>query len=286
MEIIYETEPIDLLIEEFKKGYYKYMGFTITDEYNPPLNPNDFGKYKIIISKSVLKEILIDEVSSEALKITANINYLIIYSLGRNLKEDNTFYGSRKKIIFPINEQRYWKNNINEVKKYFSKNKKGAFSFDLKINLRKNSSINISPLKEIMAMLNECNKLEEIYKYLIYYHCAAHETVDDVRYLLLAKALEIADTILYKHKNKEKRQEFLPIELQEIFNQKGRTLDWLFNIQNNRVETRHVFFSKTFDGINKEMEDVEMFDFMYLTDMLIICIVRKRFNLAFIKLVN
>ena len=37
---------------------------------------------------------------------------------------------------------------------------------------------------------------------------------------------------------------------------------------------------------NKEMEDDEMFDFMYLTDMLIICIVRKRFNLAFIKLVN
>ena len=121
------------------------------------------------------------------------------------------------------------------------------------------------------------SSLDDLTKLLIRYHYNALKNETDVRYVLLGKALEIADILLPQEKNKNKMFNLLPEELRKIFG--NRNLSWLFEMSNYRMETRHIINKKSNSLLHKEMTDEEYFDFLYISENLISFIVREKFNL-------
>lgn len=256
-------------------------GVSISEIYNP--NERYHGEYQLVLKIDITKSDELGDGFAKLEKIASLINRLTTYIVGQPLNfKSNSFYGSRMSIT-QINSIDGWSSNYTEVKEVLEneeneKNKNEGFRVEISTTgVIHWSTTENPPLTELITIYSRYKGLDEITKLLILFHNKALLHNDDIKYLILGKALELAKTLL-PHKTHEENFDSLPQEIKDIFTKKSRTIRWLYDTANNRIETRHIVQRGTSE-LHPEMSDEEYFDYMYLADTLINYLVRLQFEL-------
>jgi len=252
--------------------------FELAEQYNP--SSSYHGEYTITISKNVNTKDELGEITMKAYELATKLNKLITYAIGRPLNQRTSdFYGSRRAII-PFDKVDGWKSNFNELQRILTKLEnpdQDLFAEVSSGDLRNWSSCKEPPLQELIEILGKYDQASLTLKNLIRFHTIALLHERDVKYLLLSKALEIAKELLPVPKSTSKSFNQLPEEIRAEFN--NRSISWLYEMSNFRFETRHIIDKKSNSGFHDEMDEKEYFDFMLLSDFLILYIIRNKFGL-------
>jgi hypothetical protein len=122
------------------------------------------------------------------------------------------------------------------------------------------------PLQAVIAAVENADQLDEVSWTLIHYHLSALSSRDnDVRHFLLAKALEIARELI-PGQDDEKKEAGLPSNVRARLN---KTFHWLYDISNNRRETRHSITKRPALRLHPQLEPEEELDFLSDADTLL-----------------
>ncbi|MDD3945457.1 MAG: hypothetical protein PHS38_12190 [Bacteroidales bacterium] len=276
MELVYTSDPIYIDIENFGNIQTAVLDdIVFTETYQP--DPNYHGKYRLILKKDVTKDEL-HNVADRIREKVVLISKLIVYAIGHPIVSTNDQYGSRRHVV-DVSKHKGWSSNFSVLNEHTFTQKDGK-KVVIEINFMGmcvHSSSSESPFEEIVLLYNNYSSLSELEKALIDLHTSALEHEFDVKYAILGKALEIARE-LYPVNKKTKWNNNLPASLQFEFKQRDKNLDWLFDMSNNRYESRHVILKSPL-SLHPRMSDDEYKDFMVLSDLLIIIIIRMKCGL-------
>lgn len=279
MELILESKQIYLDIENHENIIETSIdGVLITEKYQP--NNESHGRYQIVLKKQIVNLQDLTETASKLKKIAQSFNDLLTYVIGFPLNIDaQDFYGSKIKFA-PVNKIEGWQSNYDDVLLILQKKENPEQRHFGKItigSITHTSTLKETPLPELIKINQNYSGLDNISKMLIRFHLLALTNEYDVKYLLLGKALEIAKELLPVKGNTSESFKHLPPQLQKAF--KERTISWLYEMSNHRLETRHAINSKSEDKLHNEMTKEEYYDFLYLSDLLISNIVRTKLGL-------
>jgi hypothetical protein len=120
-------------------------------------------------------------------------------------------------------------------------------------------------LARVVTALRAYPMLDDVMKELIDLHYRARHAPSGRRELLLAKALEIVRPML-PGKTDKARERSLPPEIRASLT---RPIAWLFNISNNRLETRHALRTKRPPVLQSKLSDEESTEFLRNADLLV-----------------
>jgi len=278
MELIIESDILFIDIEKYEKFEgFKLNGASIFDKYTP--NDKYHGEYQLILKKTVKNTQELNESAKSLNRIALLINPLMTYVIGHPINvSKKEFYGKRFSLVVN-NKVESWTTNYDNVSRILQtrEHPQGISGIGEISDIRTWSSIGYTPLFELIKVIDSYKHLDNITKILIRYHSLAHLYEFDVRYIILGKALEIAEQLLPIPKDRKKSFSLLPAEIKDEF--KNRDISWLYNMSNNRMETRHAINLGSKDSLHEWMTEDEYFDFMHLSDLLINYIVRTKMNL-------
>lgn len=278
MELILESDILFIDIEKYKKiEGFMINGASIVDKYTT--NEKYHGEYQLILKKTVNNTQELNESAKSLNSIALLINPLMTYAIGYPINvSKKEFYGKRFSLVVN-NKVESWTTNYDKVSQILQtrEHPQGISGIGEISGIRTWSSIEYAPLFELVKVIDGYKHLDNLTKKLIRYHTLAHSHEFDVRYILLGKALEIAELLLPIPKDRKKSFSLLPSEIKDEF--KNRDISWLYNMSNNRMETRHAINLASKDSLHSWMTEDEYFDFMHLSDLLINYIVRTKMNL-------
>lgn len=278
MELILESDILYIDIEKYNKFEgFKINDASLVDKYTP--NKNYHGEYQLILKKTVTNTKELDESANLLNSIALLINPLMTYVIGHPINvSKKEFYG--KSISLVVNNKvESWTTNYDKTSGILQtrEHPQSISAIGSVGDIRTWTTLEYTPLFELIKVINNYKHLDNLTKKLIRYHTLAHSHEFDVRYILLGKALEIAELLLPIPKDRKKSFDLLPHEIKDEF--KDKNITWLYNMSNNRMETRHAVNLGSIDSLHAWMNDDEYFYFMHLSDLLISYIVRSKMNL-------
>lgn len=278
MELILESDILFIDIEKYKKFEgFMINGASIVDKYTT--NEKHKGEYQLILKKTVNNTQELNESAKSLNSIALLINPLMTYAIGYPINvSKKEFYGKNINLVVK-NKVESWTTNYDQVSQILQtrEHPHGISGIGTIGDIITRSASEYAPLFELVKVIDGYKHLDNLTKKLIRYHTLAHSHEFDVRYILLGKALEIAELLLPIPKDRKKSFGLLPPEIKDEFN--DRNILWLYNMSNNRMETRHAVNLASKDSLHSWMTDDEYFYFMYLSDLLITYIVRTKMNL-------
>ena len=238
-ELIYETIPLNLLIQKYDPIHFECGGYTYSDKYIPPKDKQNYGTYVLRISAGEISEQ--GQLNGISMKLRQHAEFITMvfkYVTGASLfKNEDSIDLHRQRVIFAGECPDGWSSNYNELNKLLDRN-------PIQMGVRRMPSkpyaqISISPLYELQLILKQYNRVPDAIRYLMRLNYEADLASEMTRSLVYGKVLEIIDAIhpLPKGSKKDKRiEEYYPC-MQELFN--GITIKDLMNWANNRADTRH-----------------------------------------------
>lgn len=135
------------------------------------------------------------------------------------------------------------------------------------------------PLQETIEIMKAVAESEEVVQQLCSYHFEALSTTEgDVHFLLLAQGLEIARTLLAGSTTAAKQQN-LPDAVAVLCR---RDLNWLFNMMQQRRQTRHAIDNGRVVVLKKPFEDDEEGDYLHDANLIIQHVVAKRLRIPLV----
>lgn len=286
MKLVYTSNPLSLVIENYEPMSFEYNGWKISDEYEfCKKNPHS-SEYKITISSSDVKEEKdLDAVLPSGNTIAKTISRLLPFSTFLSLNEPAYINITRTLSIVNIRiPPKGWSSNYEDISRDLAE--QGNSSLKVKVTIKGYGHFTEcpkSPIADLKVMLENYDSLAEKYKFLIFLHNAILESEDENRYMLIGKALEIVNTIYpYEHhrnKNDDRIEKYHP-ELLPTFEKK--TIQTLINWSNNRQEARHYFSRGAIPHPPLTMEEREQ---LYICSMLLITnIIRLQFGVEVITI--
>ncbi len=250
----------------------------LSEIYKP--NPSYYGEYQIQVLAMPKTRSELHRVNEKIEYYCHHLNYLATYVIGEPLNRDTKDSWGSLKYFKEVGKIDSWENNFREVDGILQRVEKPDMNIFPHFTLNNPSSKRVldrNPLKELIKLLELKDRVQPLILDLIYFHQQALMHQFDIRYLILGKALEIAVQFLPDKSYKESSFNQLPKGLREIFGDKNT--DWLYNMSNNRYETRHVINKKTDSFLHSPMSEAELKEFAKLSDNLIRYIVRSAFGL-------
>lgn len=240
------------------------------EEYDSKLD-----KYRLSLSVDIKTNEDLNAYKDIFKELIKRINISLIYVTLQAIDSPpcNYNYDKREYTLLDFSNIYEWKSNFNNIWNIFNKNKIHFLSETYHITY----SATESPFEDILHLIDsECIiHKKEIYKELVYWHRESLLVNGDIRLLIISKALEVLRTLLPDFKNDSSS---IPKEINNIFEAYGRDINWLYNMSNNRRETRHaVLHGKP---IPKErMTNEEYTQFITLSNILIINWIRHAVGL-------
>jgi hypothetical protein len=273
----YETDIVLLNITgDYSPSSTEIDGIAVSDSYKPSDIQSRHGQYTFVLSKEVQSYSLLGEVDIAIRKLCGRINTLSTYILGRPLDDKSTdSYGSKKRLL-PFGEREAWNSNYEELSRELKiiENPNQKIFVSVKHSTAKWTTLPSSPFQSLVTLLQAYQDSSFETKLIIRFHALALRHEYDIKYLLLAKALEI-----FKNQFKTLNSAFMFLheDIRNEFN--GKNLGWLFDLSNTRFETRHVITRKPPKTVLPEMSDHEYDQFIFLTDLVLSNFIRQKLNL-------
>jgi hypothetical protein len=135
------------------------------------------------------------------------------------------------------------------------------------------------PLKATIEVMKAVSASDEVIDQLCSYHFEALSTTEgDVHFLLLAQGLEIARTLLAGDTTPAKQQN-LPEAVAILCR---RDLNWLFNMMQQRRQTRHAIDKGRVVVLKKAFADEEEDDYLHDANLIIQHVVAERLKIPLV----
>lgn len=238
MRLIYTSNPLSLVIENYEPMSFEYNGWEVSDKYECS-DGNE--KYSVIVSSKEVStndelESILKIGKSVIEKISTIIPFVSLLSLRRPLFDDieQTTFKNAGIHTAP----KGWSFNYIEVVKNVKHS--GLILYITDERSIQHVKTTRHPLIELKYILENYDSLSEKYRFLIFLHNAILESEDANRYMLIGKALEIVNAIYPYERQRgrsDDRIERLHPELLTVFG--ATTIKDLIEWSNNRQESRH-----------------------------------------------
>lgn len=277
-ELIYETIPLNLLIQKYDPIQFECGGYTYSDKYIPPKDKQHYGAYVLRISTGEISEQ--GQLNGISMKLRQHAEFVMMlfkYVTGASLfKIEDSIDLHRQRVIFAGECPDGWSSNYNELDKLLDHS---PFQLGVRrVPSKPYAQIPISPLYELQLILKQYNRVSEPIRYLMRLNYEAELASEMVRSMVYGKVLEIIDAIhpLQKSKKDNRIEEYYPC-LQELF--KGMTIKDLMCLANTRADTRHYVAQKDNVKAHPFLSYEELGIYEPLIDNLAINEVRVNFGL-------
>ncbi len=268
-----ESAPLKFKLLLDCPPYRRKIGdLTIREVYVPPSNgKGEFGLYQVVIEGLVETRSQLTEKYTEAVSLAENIAKLWSYVLTTPL-HGNTF-GRALAFISP---PKGWTANNDEIRKELDTKEFGITFKSVSIGRIEWNRANQLPLERAVRIWSKYQEADQIIKTLIDFHFEALSSYSTHSCLfLLSKGLEITRGHM-PGKTDIERQSSLPPEVQR--NLKNSYHD-LFDLSNNRLNTRHAIKSKSVPvELHPELLEKELVDFIHDCDLIIRAVVCQYFQ--------
>lgn len=280
-KLIYESIPLNLLIEKYEPHQFEFGGYTFSDKYIPPKEKQMYGSYILKIATGEITESRqLNEYSVKLSQMSKLVTMLFKYITGASIFFDQDGIDLRRKQVLVAGEcPAGWSSNFEELCGSLSSS---PIFIGVPIILSKPYvSILLSPLYELHIMLLQYWKLDATTRYMMHLNYEADLASNMIRGMAYGKVLEIINAIHPLRKGKGKKdtriEEFYG-EIKELF--KGKTIKKLMDLANNRADTRH-YVAHNKDNVEPHpfMNYDELGEYGPLIDMLAINEVRMSFGL-------
>ena len=186
-------------------------------------------------------------------------------------------YDKREYTLLDYSSVYEWRSNFNEIWNIFYKNEPHLLGETYQTIYKATDS----PFEDILLLIqpNCIIHIEGIYKELVYWHRESLLVEGDIRLLIASKALEILRTLIPDIKTNQG----IPEEIIKCFEANGKSINWLYDMSNNRRETRHAVIPGK--PISKDrMDNDEYLTFVKLSNYLIVNWIRHMVGLQCYKL--
>ncbi len=279
-ELIYESIPLNLLIQKYEPLQFEYGGYTFSDKYIPPKEKQKYGSYILKIATGEMTESRQLNGSSVKLsQMSELVTMLFKYITGASIFFDQDGIDLRRSRVLLAGEcPAGWSSNFEELSASLSTSP--IFFGVPRLLLKPNIQIPLSPLYELRIMLLQYWKLDSTTQYLMRLNYEADLASNIIRGMAYGKVLEIIDAIhplpKGRGKNDTRIEEYYG-GIQELF--KGKTIKNLMDLANNRADTRHYVAQKDDVKPHPFMNYDELGEYGPLIDMLAINEVRMKFGL-------
>jgi hypothetical protein len=280
-ELIYESIPLNLLIEKYEPHQFEFGGYTFSDKYIPPKEKQKYGSYILKIATGEMTELRqLNGCSVKLSQMSELVTMLFKYITGTSIFFDQDGIDLRRKRVLLAGEcPAGWSSNFEELCASFSTGP--IFIGVPHLLLKPNVQMLLSPLYELHIMLLQYWKLDATTQYLMRLNYEADLASNIIRGMAYGKVLEIINAIHPMPKGRGKKdtriEEFYG-EIKELF--KGKTIKKLMDLANNRADTRH-YVAHNKDNVEPHpfMNYDELGEYGPLIDMLAINEVRMSFGL-------
>lgn len=281
MDFIIKSSPIHLrILDKTKKAEVTFGNIHITEDFKISLH-NDYGDYSIIMKENVESINELEESMVKFKRIAKRFDDLMTYIVGFPITvNDKDFYGWNTTLEV-FDQIAGWECDYRRVhyeleKKEHSNQIAGMDIISID-GIYSNITVPQYPLEELAIAYQNYSKLDQLTRMLIRFHTLSKRNALDTKYLLIGKALEIANFLLPIPDNRKDSFKLLSSDIQEAF--KKRDILWLYNMSNNRFETRHIINKKSDSLLHQRMNEDEYHDYIQLSDLLIGNIVRVKLGL-------
>ena len=237
-------------------------------ESHPDL-PGNVGRYRITIEGSIGSSGEFLSVGSKIRSVAEDLDKFWAYACGEPLNPIQI------QLLFQVTHQG-WESNEESVKQYLVASCRKPFAV-VQLGEKKDwISISHFPLMPALVARDKYQKADPPTQALIDIHYSALKARQgEGKLFLFAKALELAKRLLPGSTNLEKQNSLHP-KIQTWLNQ---SLDWLFNIANNRYDVRHVVKNPQGPTLHPKMTGKEMSDFEHDADLVIKSVVFQGLDL-------
>ena len=278
--LVYTSEPMDVLIENYMEYKYTYHNWIVSDNYVFNEKMPRHSHYSIIVtSPFVDNEHELYKYDSFGRVLVDRITSLIpLCGLPSLISKGTHDFLTNRSIIVYTNSPKGWKTNYNKIRTELVKpNVSGLTIGNITAEVKGYAIIDDTPLKELEVMINNYDSINEGVKYLMFLNNCILSYADSNIFMLMGKALEIIDAMYPLKTKKDKRIDNSFPELANVFN--GYTIKDLFNLSNNRKETRHYIKDKAKVISHESLNEEERIMMYKCTTCLIINVLRDQFGL-------
>lgn len=235
----YRSSPIKFgLLGEARLHKERVGNFVVSERFTFTTGgkgESELGDYDIVVKGEVDTESDLEQLNSEAVSLIEKVELLFPYAWATPLHGDTLV-----KTLSPIEPPERWISNKEDVRREFQKEKSGLIIGGIKISTIQYKYGDSFPLKTTMRMMRKYSDLEAVVKTMIDIHwqsLIARSTHSQL--FLLAKCLELTRAYL-PGKNDQQKERSLAEDARKNISMKYRDL---FDLSNNRAETRHVVSS-------------------------------------------
>lgn len=241
----FTTDPMDVCINNYEAYRFNYIGWSISDKYIFNEKTPRHSHYSIIVtSPMIIKERELYNYSSKGQSLANIITSLIPFcGLPSLISQKTHDYLSNRSVFVFDSSPSGWKTNFAEIRKDFEVSKgHGLMTSSLSVEVKGYAIIDESPLKDLEVMITKYEYISEEAKYLIFLNNSIISSANSNVFMLMGKALEIINAMYPLEAKTDRRIEVFFPELVNIFG--NYTIKKLFDLSNNRKETRHYIKDK------------------------------------------
>jgi hypothetical protein len=262
----FESAIMQYGITSKEEPYSEQIGQLLVRELcSPPREsewPASVQNYQVIIEATVSTRAEAWEAKSDAFELAEELDRAWIYVCGRPLHYAYT------KLQF-LDSPEGWRTNAREIDVRLAQAEGGIYG-TTSFEYRDWMQIPFLPLREVLRVREALRIALEPITALVDLHYSALKSLDsNGKLFFLAKGLELGSKLLPGEKNKQ-REQSLP---ENICSALSHSLDWLFNISNNRFDIRHVVKAPKGPQLHQRMTPEEYAAFTEDADLVIRAIV-------------
>ena len=277
LRYITQTKHYAIPLDE-KRGEGVYEGLYLQECHVPkpqPKFPPHFGEYTITVEANITTSGELSDASQRIGALANDLDKFWVYACGEPLSP------LFMQLSFDVTPKG-WRSNMEEVKDYFVQNCRQPFAI-VQIDPTRCMEMPCYPLSLALQAREAYKKADPVIQALADLHYTALKAqFGEGRLFSFAKALELARKIL-PGADDPKREQSLALPKGSL----KQSLHWLFDVANNRYNTRHVVRRDSpTPALQTRMSGQEIMDFQHDADLILRSLVCQKLQLATPNLVR
>lgn len=274
--LITTSKQLLLDFDNYEEGRSIIRGFRIKDSYEPR-SKVEHGHYKIIIESPIIRSIdSLAETEDRTRHLVELVSNLLKCVIGQAINiTENAADTFTTQVLFPGQMPLGWSSNYKELKANLDKNRRIVVS--IQGVLEHYYVIERSPFNELIRAIKAYPRLPGQLKDLLVIMNEVDLVSNTSRYMLIGKGLEIVNSFYPLEKKKDDRIHQLFPEIDYLFN--GITIKKLFELANNRKESRHYVLNNKTKTPHHSMTIDELKQYYYCSNLLFVNVLRKALGL-------
>ena len=252
----YATKPRIYQIDPSSSAYSEQAGaWLVRETFEPNTEPSlGAGHYRVVVEREFQERDHTSRHHGEVLQLAGDLDRLWAYVCGEPL-----FPVTMHLSLNPVPD--HWETNRDEFSHYHH-SPTAWLTGESKHWL----CLPYFPLERVLRIRREYSKASESVRALIeLHHAGLKSTGTETRFSLFAKALELARALIPGRDLKAKERSLSP----DVQSAMRRPLKWLFEIGNDRFETRHVVRDPANVTLHPRLSSDEMADYRHDADLIL-----------------